>query len=125
MTYIGYGSTGEVGGSPGDKNVALVPVYDVDAHNIYAFDEDKLKPSNVCHGDSGGAALRYEEDVGYSLVGVSSAIFGGCEGGGSSAARVDGVLDFIDTLLLDYATNEQFSGESVTDDTGGGSPGGF
>jgi MYXO-CTERM domain-containing protein len=97
LTYLGFGATADNGSDSGKKRVVELPIYEYDNQYIYAYDPSG---GNLCSGDSGGAALRDQEDGTYVLAGVNSFVFAvsgnsGCVGGGSGATRVDTHMDWI------------------------------
>ncbi len=99
LDYIGWGVTEDGGWDSGKKRVATIPIYDYDAQYIYGYDPS-VNGSNLCSGDSGGAALYPEDDGSYTIVGVNSFVFdmgngGPCDGGASGATRVDAHMDWI------------------------------
>lgn len=71
ITYVGWGNTNNYGGGSGTKRTVDVPVLDYDAHVIYTH--DSTGETNICSGDSGGAALYPDPSTGeLELVGVNS-----------------------------------------------------
>jgi hypothetical protein len=103
LDYIGFGITDDNLDNGGKKRTAQMPIISWDSGIVYAYDE----VSNLCSGDSGGAAMRIEPDGEMTLVGVNSFVFGvsgsdPCDGGASGATRVDTHLDWIeDEVPLD------------------------
>jgi hypothetical protein len=101
LDYIGWGITGDSQNDSGMKRYAAIPYLDYDAQFIYALDTSGQ--TNLCSGDSGGAALLPDDVGGWTLAGVNSFVFGyysnatACEGGGSGASRVDISIDFIES----------------------------
>jgi MYXO-CTERM domain-containing protein len=99
LDYVGWGITDDGGWDSGRKRVATIPIYDYDNQYIYGYDPSP-NGSNLCSGDSGGAALHPEDDGSYTIVGVNSFVFdmgngGPCDGGASGATRVDSHMDWI------------------------------
>ena len=96
LTYVGWGVTSDYQQDSGKKRTAEIPFDYADEQFIYAYDP---AGSNVCYGDSGGAALR-REDGEWRIAGINSHVYPvqgntGCVGGGSGATRVDQYLDWI------------------------------
>jgi hypothetical protein len=111
LDYIGFGVTDDNLDNGGKKRTAQMPIINWDSGIVYAYDE----VSNLCSGDSGGAAMRIEPDGEMTLVGVNSFVFGvsgsdPCDGGGSGATRVDTHLDWIEDEVpldeVDYSEPE-------------------
>ena len=104
ITYVGWGLTSSDGTS-GEKRTTDIPYYDSNSTHFQTYDPN----TNICQGDSGGAALRLI-DGRHVLAGVNSYTFNlngrheACENSdhGAGAARVDNDLDFI----FDYASPE-------------------
>jgi secreted trypsin-like serine protease len=99
LDYVGWGVTSDNSQDSGVKRTAQIPYQESDETFIYSYDSQ----TNLCSGDSGGAALLDTED-GYVLVGVNSFVFpvqdsSPCVGGASGATRIDVYLDWIDTYL--------------------------
>ena len=69
ITYVGWGITGDNRYDSGRKRTVEVPLYTYDSQFIYTFDPDGER--NICSGDSGGAALMWD-DGDWELVGVNS-----------------------------------------------------
>lgn len=95
LDYVGWGITQDEGQDSGKKRTTSIPYNSVDDVFVYAYDPD----TNLCSGDSGGAALRWT-DEGYTLVGVNSFVFSvqgsnPCVGGASGATRVDAFYAWI------------------------------
>ena len=119
IVFVGYGITGDGRNDGGVRRTTSVPYYTYDT--MFLYTNDPTGQSNICSGDSGGAAL-IENSNGYILVGVNSFGFdlnGGqptCEGpnAAAGATRVDQYLDFI----------EQHLGNINTDGGGTGGSGG-
>jgi secreted trypsin-like serine protease len=105
LDYVGWGVTRDNGQDSGIKRHTQIPyigtgsVVGYDDTFIIAYDED----TNLCSGDSGGAAL-LETDDGYVLAGVNSFVFSTqgstpCVGGASGAVRIDLYYDWIKEYL--------------------------
>ena len=126
IVYVGYGITGDGEDDSGTRRTASVPYYSYDS--MFVYTNDSTGQSNICSGDSGGAAL-IENSNGYVLVGVNSFGFdlnGGqptCEGpnAAAGATRVDQYLDFIQSNIGDINTDGGGSGGNGSggNDTGG------
>ena len=97
---------------------------------MFLYTNDPTGQSNICSGDSGGAAL-IEKSSGYVLVGVNSFGFdinGGqptCEGpdAAAGATRVDQYLDFIESNIGNINTDGGGSGGSGSGGSGSGGSG--
>ncbi|HCH61477.1 MAG: hypothetical protein CL927_02555 [Deltaproteobacteria bacterium] len=71
ITYVGWGNSNDSGGGAGTKRTVDVPIYYVDTGVIYTWATGG--GANICSGDSGGAALRPDDESGVlELVGVNS-----------------------------------------------------
>jgi MYXO-CTERM domain-containing protein len=97
LDYVGFGITDDNLENGGKKRTARIPIVSWDQRVVYSYDA----VSNLCSGDSGGAAVRVEANGDRSLVGVNSFVFGvegsdPCDGGGSGATRVDTHMDWIE-----------------------------
>ena len=115
LDYVGWGITDDNSTNSGKKRTAAIPIYDWDNQFIYSYDSS-VEGSNLCSGDSGGAALRFNEPTEepqfspYTIVGVNSFVFsmgngGPCNGGASGATRVDTHMDWIAGIVdLDELT---------------------
>ena len=95
LDYVGWGVTRDEGQDSGKKRTTSIPYNAMDDTFIYAYDPD----TNLCSGDSGGAALRWTEE-GYTLAGVNSFVFSvqgsqPCVGGASGSTRIDAYYDWI------------------------------
>ena len=95
LDYVGWGVTRDEGQDSGKKRTTSIPYNAMDDTFIYAYDPD----TNLCSGDSGGAALRWTEE-GYTLAGVNSFVFAvqgsqPCVGGASGATRIDAYYSWI------------------------------
>lgn len=96
LTYVGWGVTTDHSQDSGIKRMAEIPFDSADEQFIFGYDDTG---QNVCYGDSGGAALRSEDNT-WFLAGINSHVYPvqsntGCVGGGSGATRVDQYLDWI------------------------------
>lgn len=96
VTHVGFGTINDADEGGGTRRVVDVPVYDTMADLILTYDEERI--SGICHGDSGGAALRVDDETGVlELVAVHSLGFNldhtapSCEGelsvGGSTLVQ--------------------------------------
>ena len=123
ITYVGFGITGDGRSDSGTKRTVSVDYYGRDSQFVYTYDPDG--ETNICSGDSGGAALWWDGGQ-YVLAGANSFgfdIYGGrpnCEGAGAAAGatRVDAYRSWIDSTM---ATGE---GGSTGGSSGGGSSSG-
>jgi hypothetical protein len=121
ITYVGFGITGDGRSDSGTKRTVSVDYYGRDSQFVYTLDPDGR--TNICSGDSGGAALWWDGSQ-YVLAGANSFgfdIYGGrptCEGDGAAAGatRVDAYRSWIDTTM---ATGE--GGSTGGSSSGGGS----
>lgn len=114
LDYVGWGVTYDEGGDSGIKRTTQIPYIEADEQFIYSYDPD----TNLCSGDSGGAALLERED-GFYLVGVNSFVFSvqgsdPCVGGGSGATRIDAYLDWIYTYVPEPVEEEPDTAEEDT-----------
>ena len=126
ITYVGFGLTGDNNeNSMGVRRTVDVPIWNYlpyDQQTLYTYDPSGQ--TNICSGDSGGAAFRYTSGN-YLLAGVNSFGFdinGGyphCEGAGAAAGstRVDAYLNWIQQYV-DF----QSSGGSSGGGSGGSEP---
>ncbi len=95
--YVGYGVTGDGRSDSGVKRTAALTYQGTQGTYLVSADSTK----NVCQGDSGGAALRREDDGVWSLVGVNSYVFDtagdgtSCITGATGSTRIDYYLDWI------------------------------
>lgn len=121
LTHVGWGADNDDGTGGGIKREVELDYLDFDGDFLYSYAEDG---SNVCVGDSGGAALGQTDDGEWVLVGVNAFVFDlemgepRCEGGASGATRVDAFLDFIDAAVGDEEEDEE-AGWSSFDIEGG------
>lgn len=105
MTFVGFGITDDGLNDSGIKRVTSIPVGQVEFGIVYSYDPN----TNVCSGDSGGAAFEVTAD-GLELAGVNSFVFqqsqdgGPCDGGANGAARIDSYIDWIRGIVPDVAT---------------------
>ena len=126
IVYVGYGITGDGREDSGTRRTATVPYWTYD--NMFLYTNDPSGQSNICSGDSGGAAL-IEKSTGYVLVGVNSFGFdinGGeptCEGpnAAAGAVRVDQYLDFIESNIGNINTDGGSGGNGSGGSGSGGS----
>jgi hypothetical protein len=97
LRYVGYGVTSDEAEDAGVKRRTDIPLQGWDEQWLMA--EDPQGETNLCWGDSGGAAMMPLEGGGFALVGVQSWVWDDddtpCTGGSSGAARVDAHLDWI------------------------------
>ena len=119
LDYVGFGITSDNRNDGGKKRTAVIAIFDSDSQYVYAYDQ----VSNLCSGDSGGAALRTYNDGSMTLVGVNSFVFGvqgsnPCDGGASGATRIDTHLDWIEEYVpLDEVVEEIEEEEELDEDT--------
>jgi len=100
LDYVGFGITDDNRDDGGKKRTSRIPIVSWDSQYVYAYDQD----TNLCSGDSGGAAIRIYPEGDFALVGVNSFVFGvqgsaPCDGGGSGATRVDKHYDCIEDIV--------------------------
>jgi secreted trypsin-like serine protease len=126
IVHVGFGADDDDGTGAGIKREATLQLVDYDGHFIYSED---VHGSNVCMGDSGGAALADDGTGGQVLVGVNSFAYdpdGGeprCDGGAAGSTRIDRNLDFIDAVLAGEEIDEDSTWGATTEGdptTGGG-----
>ena len=118
LTFVGFGITYDDANDSGTKRETDIPIDNYDVQYVYS--EDRL--SNVCSGDSGGAAFETLEDGSLELVGVNAFVYGNngpdgpvCADGGNGATRIDMHIDFITGYVPDILLG--------VDDPGGGGNG--
>lgn len=112
MTFVGYGITSDNADDGGIKRTTDIPVDGFDSQWIYSYDPN----TNLCQGDSGGAAFENTADGTLELAGVNSWVSPGCVGGSNGVTRVDQHIDWI----LGYAPNALLGGNG----SGSNPPGG-
>lgn len=106
FTHVGWGADADDGTGAGIKRETTLSVEGYDDEFLYSYSDDG---SNVCVGDSGGAALGRSESGAWVLVGVNAFVFdpeGGapvCDGGAAGSTRIDAHLDFIDAAIAEEA----------------------
>lgn len=97
LRYVGYGVTSDEADDAGVKRRTDIPLQDWDEQWLMAEDPDG--ETNMCWGDSGGAAMLPLEGGGFALVGVQSWVWDNdstpCTGGRSGATRVDAHIDWL------------------------------
>jgi len=109
IVHVGFGADNDDGTGTGIKRETTLELIDYDGH--FLFTED-VHGSNVCMGDSGGAALARDDAGEWVLVGVNAFAYdpaGGvprCDGGAAGSTRVDSNLDFIDAVLAGEEIDE-------------------
>jgi V8-like Glu-specific endopeptidase len=91
LTFVGFGDTYDGANDAGDKRETTIPLYAYDNQFVYSYAPD----TNVCQGDSGGAAMEINKDGDYELVGVNSFVSPSCVNGENGAARVDKYIPWI------------------------------
>ncbi len=126
IVHVGFGADDDDGTGTGIKRETTLELVGFDGHFIYSED---VHGSNVCMGDSGGAALAEDGMGGQVLVGVNSFAYdpdGGeprCDGGAAGSTRIDRNLDFIDAVLEGEEVDDGSTWGATTDGdvtTGGG-----
>lgn len=119
LHYVGFGVTGDTQNNSGTKRYTLIPVEGYDSTFIYGYDPN----TNLCSGDSGGAAFEDTSD-GYELAGVNSFVYShagdptpstACEGGGNGVTRVDQYISWIEGYEPNVMTDWTNSGDADTD----------
>lgn len=102
LEHVGWGATADDGSGAGVKRKVSLDFEGADPQFLYSQGSGG---SNVCSGDSGGAALSVDDDGDTVLVGVNAFVFdpeGGspvCEGGAAGSTRIDTNLAFIEAAL--------------------------
>ncbi len=91
LTFVGFGITNDNAYDSGTKRETDIPIDTYDSQYVYS----EHGTSNVCQGDSGGAAFETTNQGNLELVGINAFVYPGCAGGGNGATRVDAHLDFI------------------------------
>jgi len=119
LRYVGYGVTSDEADDAGVKRRTDIPLVDWDEQWLMA--EDPEGETNLCWGDSGGAALMPLEGGGYALVGVQSWVWDDdstpCTGGSSGAARVDAHIDWLaDKAPMDIVVIEESEDEDPVEE---------
>ena len=118
LDYVGFGITGDGRQDAGVKRTAAIDFDHVEGDFLISIDPH----SNLCSGDSGGAALRWTER-GHVLAGVNSFVFdtagdgSSCFSGGSGATRISPFLGWIE------AETDWTPGGPGTNGTDGTDPG--
>jgi len=126
ITYVGWGITGDNRNDSGTKRTVDIPIAYVNSTHVITYDTD----TNICSGDSGGAALAIEDGL-FELVGANSYIFninGGnptCDGSGGAGAstRVDTALDWLEEFTPLLRVEDMDQPEDPGDDGGSGDGG--
>ena len=123
-TFVGYGVTGDGRNDGGIKRKtqinfqgcmdpgfqSLVNCGSSSAQVMYSESSN----TNVCQGDSGGAALE-NQGGNWELVGVNSFVTPSCINGGNGAVRVDKFLPWIRQYITDLDTTGGGFGDTDTD----------
>ena len=112
MTFVGYGITSDNANDGGVKRTTDIPVNTYDSQFIVSFDGN----TNLCSGDSGGAAFENTADGTLELAGVNSWVSPGCVGGSNGVSRVDIHIDWI----LGYVPDALLGGDGSGSNPGGG-----
>ena len=114
LTFVGFGITSDSGSDSGTKRVTEIPITAITLEYIESFSAQ----TNVCSGDSGGAALESTED-GWEVAGINSYVTPSCNGGANGSSNVASYLDFLDNMDVPYLTeppeDEVFAGGSPLD----------
>jgi len=106
ITYVGFGSTASEGTPSGIKRTTDIPIEGILSDLLVTWDPDGR--TNVCYGDSGGAALRLDDETGeLELVGANAVVFNldgtepDCEGPYAAAGttRIDHHYDWIRSYI--------------------------
>lgn len=106
LRFVGFGITDDGAQDSGIKRTTSIPVGDHEFGIVYSYAPN----TNVCSGDSGGAAFESTAD-GLELAGVNSFVFqidwetDPCDGGANGAARVDSYLEWILGIEPDVRTD--------------------
>lgn len=126
VVHVGFGADDDNGTGGGVKRQTTLELTDYDGHFLYTED---VNGSNLCMGDSGGAALVEDGRGDWLLVGVNAFAYdpdGGaprCEGGAAGSTRIDRNLDFIEAVLAGEEVDND-SAWGATSDGGGSSASG-
>lgn len=105
LRFVGFGITDDGARDSGIKRTTAIPAEDFEFGIVYSYDPN----TNVCSGDSGGAAFEQTPE-GLELAGVNSFVqqisWEGdpCDGGRNGAARVDSYIDWILSIEPDART---------------------
>jgi hypothetical protein len=110
LTFVGFGDTYDGANDAGDKRETTIPLYAYDNQFVYSYAPD----TNVCQGDSGGAAMEINKDGDYELVGVNSFVSPSCVNGENGAARVDKYIPWIQGYVPDVHLGS-WEGDTDTD----------
>ena len=97
LTFVGYGVTSDSQQGSGTKRKTKIPLLDFTDQFLSSYDPD----TNVCNGDSGGAALEETEEGLFELAGVNSYVTPSCNGGANGASNVASFLPFLDRHVVD------------------------
>ena len=126
LDYVGWGVTRDNGQDSGIKRHTQIPY--VGTGSVVGYNDDFIisydSETNLCSGDSGGAALQYT-DEGYFLVGVNSFVFSiqgsqPCVGGASGATRIDLYYDWIRQYVPEPTPPEPEEPEDLQEGIGDG-----
>ena len=129
VVYVGWGITGDNRNDSGTKRTVTIDVYGYDDQVIYTY--DPTGETNICSGDSGGAALMRDGNS-YELVGVNSFTFnlnGGqpyCEASGAAAGsiRLDAHTSWVEGYTGALSDDTDDGGDNGGGNNGGGNNGG-
>ena len=114
LTFVGFGITADGANDAGTKRETDIPVDDYDAQYVYS----ENGTSNVCQGDSGGAAFETTQEGNLELVGINAFVYPGCAGGGNGATRVDAHIDWIVGYVPDALLGGSGAGSGGDEDPG-------
>ena len=114
LTFVGFGITVDGANDAGTKRETDIPIDGYDASYVYS----ENGTSNVCQGDSGGAAFETTNQGNLELVGINAFVYPGCAGGGNGATRVDAYIDWIDDYVPDALLGGSGEGSGGTEDPG-------
>ena len=142
LTFVGYGVTGSSTSQQDTSGVrrktqmtlegCMAPDYYYQGYPCGAVQGDAdyepqflystASNTNICSGDSGGAAMREMPGGSFLLVGVNSYTAGNCESGESGATRVDYYESWLESTmgvqLLGTSTPPSDTGSDTDIDTG-------
>jgi len=121
LTFVGFGITSSNANNSGTKRTTQMPIDSYDSQYVYSEDDN----TNVCSGDSGGAAFETKNNGNLELAGVNAFIYPsneGCEGGNNGATRVDVYIPWIIGYVPDVilaGSGEGSGGEGDGNGNGG------
>jgi V8-like Glu-specific endopeptidase len=112
LTFVGFGITVDGANDAGSKRETDIPIDNYDAQYVYS----ENGTSNVCQGDSGGAAFETTNQGNLELVGINAFVYPGCAGGGNGATRVDAYMGWIQGYVPDVLLGGSGEGSGGTED---------